>query len=93
MLMDFKNLGRFLAKKRLEAGLTQVDVSTSLGYDSAQYVSNWERGECPPPLNKLKEVAKVLKIAPDEIISLIVKETQTYLEEQLNTPAKRLKRK
>jgi len=91
--MDFKNLGRFLAKKRLEAGLTQVDVSTSLGYDSAQYVSNWERGECPPPLNKLREVARVLKIAPEEIISFMVRETQSYLEDQLRAPSKKMKQK
>lgn len=42
-------IGKFLRDARVSAGLTQRDVSAKMGYTSAQFVSNWERGVCAPP--------------------------------------------
>ena len=54
-----KEFGVFLREKRVKAGLTQKDMSEMCGYDSAQYISNIERGLCPIP-------PKVLKLMSDE---------------------------
>jgi len=43
-------VGIYLREKRIESGLRQVDVSRAIGYTSAQFVSNVERGLCDPPL-------------------------------------------
>jgi transcriptional regulator with XRE-family HTH domain len=45
-----KTLASFLKERRIAAGLSQIDVSRKLGYTSAQFVSNWERGIAKPRL-------------------------------------------
>lgn len=47
-----RDLGKFLARARIRAGHTQRDVSEELGYDTPQFVSNWERGASMPPMSK-----------------------------------------
>lgn len=55
---NFTELGEFLQKSRTKAGLTQREVSLDLGYSSAQFISNFERGISAPPLKKLKQLTK-----------------------------------
>lgn len=55
-------LGQFLQDARLEAGLTQKNLADYLGYSSAQFISNFERGISLPPLTKLGMMAKKLKM-------------------------------
>lgn len=61
------NEGSFLKAKRNEAGLTQTQLSEKLNVH-AQYVSNWERGLCPPPSAKYKKLVKILKIDLNELL-------------------------
>ena len=52
-----KIIGKFLKEKRTKAGLTQQEVALGLSYDTAQFVSNWERGISLPPLVALPKLA------------------------------------
>lgn len=65
-----KSVGAFLRAKRESAGLTQSDVSGELGYGTAQFVSNWERGISMPPMAALPKIAKLYKIEPKAMIKV-----------------------
>lgn len=63
-----KSLGVKLKKAREEAGLTQDTVAEKLKYESSQFVSNFERGECLPPKKIVKVLAKMYKIDEKDLI-------------------------
>ena len=75
-------LSKYLQMKREASGLTQAQVAKALKYSWAQYVSNWERGACPPPMSKLSELAKIYKLNPAEFMDVIINETIQELESQ-----------
>ena len=55
MLKDHEfliELGLYFRDMRKKAGLSQLEVSKRLGYGSAQFVSNWERGLASPPIRR-----------------------------------------
>lgn len=81
-----QNLGVYLKQKRQETRITQKEVAKKLGYTSPQFVSNFERGLCAPPLKNLKSLVKLYRIQPEEIIDLIVKEQEDILRKALSTP-------
>ncbi|MFS4457901.1 helix-turn-helix domain-containing protein [Bdellovibrio sp. HCB2-146] len=68
-------LGTFLKVKRIEAGLTQLDISRALDYTSPQFISNWERGTSHPPIRLLVELCKMLKVNQDELFDLVLEVT------------------
>jgi transcriptional regulator with XRE-family HTH domain len=77
-------LGSFLKSRREARGLTQEQLGTRLGYSSGhQYVSNWERGTSPPPMERLHEIAQILEISPDELINVIMDEQKNMLRQLL----------
>jgi len=92
MFIDFRFFGQFLAKKRLEAGLSQGALRKVLGYDSPQFISNWERGLCAPPLKALPDIARALNIPIEEIVEFLTDETENYLKLNL-LPASNRKKK
>lgn len=79
----YKKLGDFLAESRVNAGLSQKDVSDKLGYSSPQFVSNFERGTCMPPMNKLKVLADLYDINPKELADLILKNQRVLIYHEL----------
>lgn len=66
-----KKTGKALRAWRLAAGLTQWDLASRLGYVTAQFVSNWERGISLPPFEKLPALAHLLGIRATMIGELI----------------------
>jgi len=68
-------LGEYLREKRIAAGLTQTDVSKKLGYTTAQFVSNWERGTSEPPFETLRIVAQIYSIPLEEMLEVTLKAT------------------
>lgn len=79
----FKNVGRFLRQRRIEIGLTQRQVSEKLGYGSPQFISDMERGLCTLPLKKLGEIVKLYKLAPQELMELMLQEQEAILRDAL----------
>lgn len=71
-------LAEFLKNKRIAANLTQMDVAKHLGYSSAQFISNWERGLSSPPAKVVRLISKLYKIPAEEIFEVII---QISLEE------------
>ena len=75
-------LADFLKERRLQAGLTQSEVATRLGYSSPQFVSNWERGLANPPVFVLKDVTKMYKVPADQMFDLLVEEVKKNLHKE-----------
>ncbi|MCB0364986.1 MAG: helix-turn-helix transcriptional regulator [Bdellovibrionaceae bacterium] len=88
-----KPLGSYLKARRIAAGLTQHDVSTKLGYTTPQFVSNFERGLCSPPLNALAVLVKLYGMDPEELIDLILRYQEQLLRQTLLGEKKRTVRR
>jgi transcriptional regulator with XRE-family HTH domain len=69
---DYEPFGRYMAEKRVAAGYTQRQVADTLGYSSAQFISNFERGIAVPPLKKLKVLLGMYKMPLDTVLDLIL---------------------
>ncbi|WP_413290772.1 helix-turn-helix domain-containing protein [Bdellovibrio sp. HCB337] len=65
-------LAKFIKESRIEAGLTQEELATALGYSTPQFISNWERGVSQPPVNTLILLARLLEVNKDELCSLLL---------------------
>ena len=73
-------LAQYLKNKRQAQKLTQREVGNALGFGSAhQFVSNWERGACLPPLKKMKKLISLYKIDREEMIEMILRDYEKQL--------------
>lgn len=84
-----RQLGAFLRESRMKAGLSQMQVAKKLGYTTAQFISNWERGVSEPPLKALKTLARIYSVSMDEIFQLILRSTIEKVTEDLKAKFKR----
>lgn len=75
-------LGSYLRNCRKAAGLSQSEVGKKLGYSSAQFVSNFERGNCTPPLKALKTLVRIYNIEPEELIEKVMLEKKQQIEKE-----------
>ncbi len=66
----FYELGQFLRQKRLDKGLSQVEVARKLDY-SSQFIANWERGVSSPPMQALKKIVDIYGINQREFLEKI----------------------
>lgn len=84
--MPKKNkLGIFLKKKRIEAGLTQLEVANALDYSSSQFVSNWERGHSQPPLKVFSDLCEIMDVNRDELFELVLEVAIDAVTDDLKT--------
>jgi len=79
----YTELGSTLCSARLAANLTQKTVSDKLGYSSAQFISNFERGIAAPPAAKLKTLAKMYGLSTGPIADLYANAEKTRILEAL----------
>lgn len=84
MRLVMRTMNEYLRQKRLESGLSQLDVARELGYSSPQFVSNWERGLVSPPLETISVLIDLYKISPSEVIDRILEETRVHLQASLS---------
>lgn len=59
---------KYLVKLRKDIGLTQWQVAKKLGYESPQFVSNWERGVAELPACQFRKISKLYKIPVEVLI-------------------------
>lgn len=70
-----QTLAIFLKESRLNAGLSQKDVSKVLGYSSSQFISNWERGVSQPPITAVKKISQAYKVKPEAMLDALITDT------------------
>lgn len=63
-----------IKEKRLEKKISQVKLAKFLGYSSGQFVSNWERGESYPPMDRLAKMALLFEVPKENLIDLFLAE-------------------
>lgn len=63
-----KRIGQALARARLDADMTQEEVSEALGVNT-ETISRFERGHTAPPLFRLFELAEVYGVPPETLIA------------------------
>lgn len=81
----FTELGESLMQARVRNGLTQREVSQELGYSSAQFISNFERGISAPPLKKIQILARRYKLPIGQVARLLMAGLEKKILEALNT--------
>ena len=65
--MNQKEIGNFIAKKRKEKNLTQIQLAEILGV-SNKSVSKWENGNCMPDYSVIKPLCNELDISVSELM-------------------------
>ena len=73
--MDLRKIGQYIASKRKEQGLTQVELAEKLGM-SNKSVSKWERGVCLPDVSIYAELCDILGISLNEFQAVYQQEAQ-----------------
>lgn len=66
---ELVKLGQCIRTKRLQSGLTQLQLSTQAGVDR-NYIGMLERGERNPSYLSLFKIARGLKLSIAELITL-----------------------
>ena len=66
--MDTVKIGKYIAQKRKNLGLTQREIAEQLGM-SDKSVSKWERGVCLPDVSVYMELCRILGISLNEFIA------------------------
>ncbi|MFZ3228786.1 MAG: helix-turn-helix transcriptional regulator [Pseudobdellovibrio sp.] len=75
MKQEANKLAQFLKEKRTQAGLSQKDIATKLGYSTSQFISNWERGISHPPMHTLRKLALLYRVAADQMFQVLLNTT------------------
>lgn len=92
-MKDIKQFADFLKNSREKSGLTQAEVAKTLGYSTAQFVSNWERGLSYPPLKALRTLSKLYKVNMDELFNAILHISVFMTEQSLRREYKMLRKR
>ena len=66
--MDQRKIGSYIAEKRRELDMTQMQLAEKLGM-SNKSVSKWERGVCLPDVSVYEELCSALNITLNEFLA------------------------
>ncbi len=82
--MDQIKIGRFIAERRKESTLTQMQLAEKLGITD-KAISKWERGIAMPDTSIMLELCDILGISVNELLSgeKIIMENNNQKNEQL----------
>ena len=83
-------LGKFLKTARKKSKLSQWEVAQDLGYGSAQFISNWERGISYPPTKSLPKLCKMYGVGLDKLWTIYCKALLYEHERKLRFEYKQL---
>ena len=88
------NFGELLREFRGNAGISQWKVARFLGYKSAQFVSNWERGLSEPPIETLATLAELYQISSDSMLEMYIQFRMQELEKDIRAkfPKRRIRK-
>ena len=81
--MNQQKIGEYIAKKRKEHNMTQIQLAEKLGV-SNKTVSKWENGKCMPDYSVIKQLCQTLDTSVgellngDDMVNKAVMEDQTF---------------
>ncbi len=77
--MEQVKIGKFIASKRKEQGLTQLQLAEKLGITD-RAISKWETGKSLPDASLMPELCKLLKITINDLLCGEVVSVEKYNE-------------
>lgn len=77
------NLGQLIREYRLKAGMTQLELSQKLGYDSMQFVSLFERGLSKVPLKVVGKLIVILNLPEAKIKKHLIEQAENEIKSQI----------
>ena len=90
--LPYVRLGKILKKARIDAGLTQQEVAAKLGFKTAQFISNWERGISSPPLQNLNQIIDMYSMDSNSLLKALLQTQKQLLNIQYEQKKVRLER-
>ena len=81
--MDQIKIGKFIAERRKNANMTQMQLAEKLGITD-RAVSKWETGKAMPDSSVMLELCKILKITVNDLLSGEVIAVDNYSKELEN---------
>ena len=90
--MDQVKIGRFIAEKRREQGLTQMQLAEALDITD-RAVSKWETGKSLPDASIMLELCRLLKITVNDLLNGEVVSMERYNEAMENHLLEMVKQK
>lgn len=61
-------MGEKIKDRRKALGMTQQELAEKMGFKTRSHISLIEQGERNIPVNKIKELAKILDISPEYLV-------------------------
>ena len=92
MKVDYILLGKRIAKRRRELGLTQVEVNEKAGL-SDKYLSNIETARSIPSIDVLMRICDAISVTPDYLLLGTLMQENTELSDKIMDKAKSLSEK
>lgn len=86
-----KMFGNYLKRARVEAKLSQNEVSEKLNYTTPQFISNWERGISTPPIKELKSLSSLYSIKPEIFLDVFIQSKLHVVENKIRSEFKKSK--
>jgi transcriptional regulator with XRE-family HTH domain len=86
MIRKSTHLAKFMKDKREALGLSQKQLSVSMGFSKnggPQYISNTERGTCQFPIKHLPKLSAALSTDLDELKKLIVSDYELFISQAI----------
>lgn len=77
-------LAKIFKTLRENAGLTQREAASKMGYTTPQFISNWERGLSVPSITDLPKLAKMYNTSPEYIFDHVKDAKCSQLRAKLN---------
>ena len=84
--MQTRVQGQYLKQLRLKAKKTQPDVAKELGLQSAQFISNMERGLAAVPKIYIKRLMEYLNGDVEVLIKIMADDYELHLCEFVDAP-------
>jgi transcriptional regulator with XRE-family HTH domain len=78
-------LSEYLKNARMEKCLTQSEVAIRLGFTSAQFVSNWERGITCPSVSTISKLIKIYSLDSNEVFRLCIQGAEQNLRRAMKS--------
>jgi transcriptional regulator with XRE-family HTH domain len=76
-------LGALVREHRQKAGMTQLELSNKLGYESMQFVSLFERGLSKIPLKVIGKLVVILGIPEKKVTKALIDSLTIEINEQI----------
>ena len=67
--MDSKKIGKVIAKRRKEKGMTQLELAEKMGVTD-KAVSKWERDLSFPDINSIPKLAEIFDVSVDDLMQV-----------------------